>query len=494
MNKYSIDTLINTLVNYGIKNHLMEESDKIYVINRILNFLHLSEYNEMGIAEIPFNELLDLFIEFAVENKLIEDTQNEKDQFDTELMNLLIDRPSNVINNFNNYLNKSSKKATDYFYNLSVKSNYVRSDRIKKDLRWTTNTKYGDLDISINLSKPEKDSRDIAKALLVKSSSYPKCLLCNTNEGYAGRANHPARANIRLIPLKLNGRDFYMQYSPYAYYNEHCIVLDKEHIPMRINEDSFRELLDFIKLFPHYMIGSNADLPIVGGSILTHHHFQGGDYEFPAFRATKLYSIKTNNVELSILNWPLSVIKVEALESEDLIKMDVRILNHWINYNNPGLDIQAFTDSTRHNTITPIFRMENGRYCSYLILRNNVVNDEFPSGIYHPHEEYHHIKKENIGLIEAIGLAILPSRLKKDLNLMVDVIENKKDYHHMPELASHAHWLDELVIDSNLSIEDNIKRHIGETFALILENCGVFKLNEVGLEEFKKFVNNLANN
>ena len=486
-----INDLIKTLVNYAIKNDLITLDDEVYCINRLLRFLKLDSYTDGEILELNFDNLIEEFINYAVENELIKDTQNSKDQFDTELMNIFLDKPSNVIRKFNYYYNINKKSATDYFYNLSVKSNYVRSGRIKKDIRFKKMTEYGELDITINMSKPEKDPRDIAAALEKKSITYPKCQLCIENEGYEGRIDHPARANIRLIPLKLNNHDFYLQYSPYAYYNEHCIILDKNHVPMVINHDTFNSLIDFVTMFPHYMIGSNADLPIVGGSILTHNHFQGGNYNFPIFNTKAIMEKQIGNVKLEILKWPLSTIRLTTKNKNDLVNMADKILDKWINYSDLDNDIISYTNDIRHNTITPILRMVDNNYEMYLILRNNRTTVQYPMGLFHPHPEYHNIKKENIGLIEAIGLAILPSRLKKEISLMVDAILNKKDYHEDTNLIKHANWLDKMENKEQLN-KDNIQtelyNYIGETFKCILENAGVFKQDEKGLKGFKKFI------
>ena len=485
-----INDLIRSLVDYGINNELITKDDEIYVINRILKLLQLDSYEEGTNLGLSFDNLLDEFINYAVDNNLINDTQNSKDEFDTELMNLFVERPSNVLSKFNYYYIINKEKATNYFYNLSVKSNYVRSGRIKKDIKWETMTEYGKLVITINMSKPEKDPKDIAAALNAKSSSYPKCLLCKENEGYQGRINHPARASIRLIPLILNNHQYFMQYSPYAYFNEHCIILDSDHVPMVINQDTFNALIDFVDYLPHYMIGSNADLPIVGGSILTHNHFQGGRYNFPIFDSEVLYNIKKRDYELEILKWPLSTIRIKTKKKDVLLELSTSILNKWINYDNLELDIISHTN-VRHNTITPILRKKDDIYEMYLILRNNRTTDEYPMGIFYQHPEYHNIKKENIGLIEAIGLAILTSRLKNELAIIKDAILNKEDYHNIDEIKKHADWLDKMPNLNELdkdNIDDKLKEYVGITFKNLLEHSGVFKLNDEGLKAFIEFI------
>ena len=409
-------------------------------------------------------------------------------------MGLITPRPSNVISKFNSLYEKSPKCATDFYYKLSQDSNYIRRYRIKNDLKWITKTEYGDIDITINLSKPEKDPKAIAAALKMKSASYPKCLLCKENEGYAGRVNHPARQNHRIIPMVLGGDDFYLQYSPYVYYNEHCIVFNSEHTPMKIDRSAFEKLLDFIELFPHYFIGSNADLPIVGGSILTHEHFQGGNYEFAMAKAPIETQVKFSgfeDVEAGIVKWPMSVIRISSKSKERLVELADKILTAWRGYTDENSFIYAETDGEKHNTITPIARMRNGKFEFDLVLRNNITTDECPLGFYHPHPEYHHIKKENIGLIEVMGLAVLPSRLKNEMALLKDAMLQGKDISKIDTIASHKNWADMIMNKYDITAdncEEILQKEIGIVFTSILEQCGVYSRDEKGKKDFIKFI------
>ena len=409
-------------------------------------------------------------------------------------MGLITPRPSNVIGKFNSLYEKSPKCATDFYYKLSQDSNYIRRYRIKNDLKWITKTEYGDIDITINLSKPEKDPKAIAAALKMKSASYPKCLLCKENEGYAGRVNHPARQNHRIIPMVLGGDDFYLQYSPYVYYNEHCIVFNSEHTPMKIDRSAFEKLLDFIELFPHYFIGSNADLPIVGGSILTHEHFQGGNYEFAMAKAPIETQVKFGgfeDVEAGIVKWPMSVIRISSKSKERLVELADKILTAWRGYTDENSFIYAETDGEKHNTITPIARMRNGKFEFDLVLRNNITTDECPLGFYHPHPEYHHIKKENIGLIEVMGLAVLPSRLKNEMALLKDAMLQGKDISKIDAIASHKDWADMIMNKYDITAdncEEILQKEIGIVFTSILEQCGVYSRDEKGKKDFIKFI------
>jgi len=388
----------------------------------------------------------------------------------------------------------STKCATDFYYKLSQDSNYIRRYRIKNDLKWITKTEYGDIDITINLSKPEKDPKAIAAALKMKSASYPKCLLCKENEGYAGRVNHPARQNHRIIPMVLGGDDFYLQYSPYVYYNEHCIVFNSEHTPMKIDRSAFEKLLDFIELFPHYFIGSNADLPIVGGSILTHEHFQGGNYEFAMAKAPIETQVKFSgfeDVEAGIVKWPMSVIRISSKSKEKLVDLADKILTAWRGYTDENSFIYAETDGEKHNTITPIARKRDGKFEFDLVLRNNITTDECPLGFYHPHPEYHHIKKENIGLIEVMGLAVLPSRLKNEMALLKDAMLQGKDISKIDAIASHKDWADMIMNKYDITAdncEEILQKEIGIVFTSILEQCGVYSRDEKGKKDFIKFI------
>lgn len=485
---------IKSLVNYAINNQMIEKEDEIWATNQICEALSIDTYEECEAKESDLEKILAVILDYAVSNGLCEDSVVYRDLFDTKIMGLITPRPSYVINKFNSLYEKSPKCATDFYYKLSQDSNYIRRYRIKNDLKWITKTEYGDIDITINLSKPEKDPKAIAAALKMKSASYPKCLLCKENEGYAGRVNHPARQNHRIIPMVLGGDDFYLQYSPYVYYNEHCIVFNSEHTPMKIDRSAFEKLLDFIELFPHYFIGSNADLPIVGGSILTHEHFQGGNYEFAMAKAPIETQVKFSgfeDVETGIVKWPMSVIRISSKSKERLVDLADKILTAWRGYTDENSFIYAETDGEKHNTITPIARMRNGKFEFDLVLRNNITTDECPLGFYHPHPEYHHIKKENIGLIEVMGLAVLPSRLKNEMALLKDAMLQGKDISKIDAIASHKDWADMIMNKYDITAdncEEILQKEIGIVFTSILEQCGVYSRDEKGKKGFIKFI------
>lgn len=485
---------IKSLVNYAINNQMIEKEDEIWATNQICEALSIDTYEECEAKENDLEKILAVILDYAVSNGLCEDSVVYRDLFDTKIMGLITPRPSYVINKFNSLYEKSPKCATDFYYKLSQDSNYIRRYRIKNDLKWITKTEYGDIDITINLSKPEKDPKAIAAALKMKSASYPKCLLCKENEGYAGRVNHPARQNHRIIPMVLGGDDFYLQYSPYVYYNEHCIVFNSEHTPMKIDRSAFEKLLDFIELFPHYFIGSNADLPIVGGSILTHEHFQGGNYEFAMAKAPIETQVKFGgfeDVEAGIVKWPMSVIRISSKSKERLVDLADKILTAWRGYTDENSFIYAETDGEKHNTITPIARMRNGEFEFDLVLRNNITTDECPLGFYHPHPEYHHIKKENIGLIEVMGLAVLPSRLKNEMALLKDAMLQGKDISKIDAIASHKDWADMIMNKYDITAdncEEILQKEIGIVFTSILEQCGVYSRDEKGKKDFIKFI------
>lgn len=485
---------IKSLVNYAINNQMIEKEDEIWATNQICEALSIDTYEECEAKENDLEKILAVILDYAVSNGLCEDSVVYRDLFDTKIMGLITPRPSYVINKFNSLYEKSPKCATDFYYKLSQDSNYIRRYRIKNDLKWITKTEYGDIDITINLSKPEKDPKAIAAALKMKSASYPKCLLCKENEGYAGRVNHPARQNHRIIPMVLGGDDFYLQYSPYVYYNEHCIVFNSEHTPMKIDRSAFEKLLDFIELFPHYFIGSNADLPIVGGSILTHEHFQGGNYEFAMAKAPIETQVKFGgfeDVEAGIVKWPMSVIRISSKSKERLVDLADKILTAWRGYTDENSFIYAETDGEKHNTITPIARMRNGEFEFDLVLRNNITTDECPLGFYHPHPEYHHIKKENIGLIEVMGLAVLPSRLKNEMALLKDAMLQGKDISKIDAIASHKDWADMIMNKYDITAdncEEILQKEIGIVFTSILEQCGVYSRDEKGKKGFIKFI------
>lgn len=491
-----VNEAIKKLVTYGIEKELLDSEDRIYATNLILECMKLDSYDEPSkeYSDISLPEVLKVLLDDAVARNVIEDSITYRDLFDTKLMNCLMKRPSEVAGKFRALYEKSPVEATDYFYKLSKASNYIREDRIKKDVKWDVDTEYGKLDITINLSKPEKDPKAIAAAGKAKSSSYPKCQLCLENEGYAGRIDHPARENHRIIPITIQGNKWGFQYSPYVYFNEHCIVFNGEHTPMKIDHAAFCKLFDFIAQFPHYSLGSNADLPIVGGSILSHDHFQGGNYEFPMARADYLEKMSIagfEDVEAGILNWPMSVIRIRHKDSKRLIELADHILDKWIDYTDEDAFIYAYTDGERHNTITPIVRTRDGLFEMDLTLRNNITTDEFPMGVYHPHQELHHIKKENIGLIEVMGLAILPARLKTEISGLLEAVNSGKDLRADETLSKHADWMDEIVKKHENITEEVLKEEIGIVFKKVLEDAGVFKLNDEGVGYFKKFVNSL---
>ena len=489
---------IKKLVQYGIEKDLITQEDANYTINRLLEILDLDEYiePEQNYENINLETTLMEILDYSVEKGLIDDTIINRDLFDTKLMSVLVPPPHEVIEEFKKLYLQSPERSTDWYYKFSQDTDYIRRYRITKDIRWQTETEYGNLDLSINLSKPEKDPKDIAAAKSAKQKGYPKCMLCPENVGYAGRLNHPARQNHRIIPLQIGGESWYFQYSPYVYYNEHCIVLNSKHTPMVINKSTFKKLFDFIKIFPHYFVGSNADLPIVGGSILSHDHFQGGHFEFAMERAEieKYFTIKGfEDIETGILKWPMSVIRIRHKNTERLVEFAAYILNKWRNYNDKDVFIFSETNGEPHNTITPIARKKDNVYELDLVLRNNITTDEYPLGVYHPHKELHHIKKENIGLIEVMGLAVLPSRLEKELKETAKCILNKLDLRKNEYTAKHADWVYDFLPNYSDINENNImnilEKEIGLVFIKVLECCAVFKRDKKGLDAFVKFIN-----
>ena len=497
-----ISESISKLVQYGIQNDLIQEADKIYATNRILEVLQLDEFEDCAISDCEFDleQILKEILDYACEKGLIEDNIVTKDLFDTKVMGCLAPPPHDVIEKFEMLYKSSPELATEWYYKFSQDTDYIRRYRIKKDLRWKADTEYGKLDISINLSKPEKDPKAIAAAKAAKQSGYPKCALCAENEGYSGRLNHPARQNHRIIPLELDNEKWFLQYSPYVYYNEHCIVLNSQHIPMKIDKSTFKKLFEFIEKFPHYFIGSNADLPIVGGSILSHDHFQGGHYDFAMAKAPieKHFSIKDfGDVECGIVKWPMSVIRIRHYDYERLIELADFILGKWRGYSDEDAFIYAYTENVPHNTITPIARKSGELFELDLVLRNNITTDEHPLGVYHPHSEYYHIKKENIGLIEVMGLAVLPSRLKTEFETLSDYILNGKDIRSNETIAKHADWVEKFLPDYQITgenIQSVLEIETGKVFAKILECCGVFKRDESGQKAFEQFINTLSIN
>ena len=494
-----IDKSIRKLVCYGLEKGFFTKRDEIYVTNRIMEVLELDgiDCNDC-FTDIDLNSVLEEILDFAAQKGLFEDGITARDLFDTKLMGAMLPRPSEVTHEFYECYERSAKEATDWYYNFSCDTNYIRRDRIAKDVKWLTPTEYGELDITINLSKPEKDPKAIAAAKNAAQPGYPKCMLCRECEGYAGRMNFPARQNHRIIPIKINNKDWCLQYSPYVYYNEHCIVFNAEHTPMAINRDTFLKLLDFVKQFPHYFVGSNADLPIVGGSILSHDHFQGGHYTFAMAKAPIEHTLTFSgfeDVEAGILKWPMSVIRLRHENTERLIELADKILIAWRGYTDADAFIFAETDGVPHNTITPIARKSGEKFELDLVLRNNITTEEHPLGVYHPHSELHHIKKENIGLIEVMGLAVLPARLKAEMAELEAAILDGRDIRADESLCIHADWADEIKAkysDINAqNISDIIKTEIGIVFSKVLEHAGVYKRTADGLAAFKKFAENV---
>lgn len=491
---------IKKLVQYGINTGLLPECEKVYATNLLLDLFHEDSFEDCEIDEdqIELEEVLKNLLDEAVNRQIIEDSIGYRDLFDTKMMNCLVPRPYQVQEEFFKCYEKSSKEATDYFYKLSKDSDYIRRYRIKKDMKWKVDSAYGEMDITINLSKPEKDPKAIAAAKNAKQSSYPKCQLCMENEGYAGRLDHPARENHRIIPITIDNSKWGFQYSPYVYYNEHCIVFNGEHVPMKIERKTFEKLFDFIRQFPHYMLGSNADLPIVGGSILSHDHFQGGNYTFAMAKALmeKTFTVSGyEDVEAGIIHWPLSVIRIRHRDDRRLIDLASHILDTWRGYTDEAAFVYAETDGEPHNTITPIARKVDGMYELDLALRNNITTEEHPLGLYHPHAELHHIKKENIGLIEVMGLAVLPSRLKEEMEVLAEAIVEKKDLTADERIAKHADWVEKFLPEYDTITKDNVmdilKKEIGIVFTRVLEDAGVYKCDEEGREAFMRFVKTL---
>lgn len=494
---------IRKLLAYGVLTGLVPKEDEVYTVNRLLELFGEEEIEDakesVQVSEADLEDILGRMLDYAYEVGLIEENGVVyRDLFDTKIMSTLLPRPSEVIRRFYAFYKESPQKATDFYYKFSCDSDYIRRYRIKKDMKWTAPTEYGNLDITINLSKPEKDPKAIAAAKNAKSSAYPKCLLCRENEGYAGRLNHPARQNHRIIPVTIQSEEWGFQYSPYVYYNEHCIVFNGQHVPMKIEHNTFCKLFDFVKQFPHYFVGSNADLPIVGGSILSHDHFQGGHYEFAMAKAPVERSFKVRgfeDVEAGIVKWPMSVIRLRAEDTDRIIALADVILDKWRAYTDEAAFIFAETDGEPHNTITPIARKRNDRYELDLVLRNNITTKEHPLGVYHPHANLHHIKKENIGLIEVMGLAVLPARLKKEMEQLKEAILAGRDLRSDEELAKHADWADEFLgkydkIDGS-NIDEIVEKEIGLVFMQVLSDAGVYKRTMQGQEAFDRFIKTL---
>ena len=491
---------IKKLVQYGIDTGLTPECERIYTTNLLLDLMRENSYEDVAcdLSDIVLEDVLHDLLDEACARGIIEDDITSRDLFDTKLMNALLPRPAQVQQTFREQYEISPEAATAYYYKFSQDSDYIRRYRIKKDQKWTVDTAYGTLDITINLSKPEKDPKAIAAARNSAASSYPKCQLCMQNEGYAGRADHPARENHRIIPITINDSDWGFQYSPYVYYNEHCIVFNGEHTPMKIERNTFVKLFDFIKLFPHYFLGSNADLPIVGGSILSHDHFQGGHYTFAMAKAPVIRSFTVKGYEdvtAGIVKWPLSVIRLQCADESRIIDLADHILRTWRGYTDPDAFIFAETDRQPHNTITPIARKRGDLYELDLTLRNNITTEEHPLGVYHPHAALHHIKKENIGLIEVMGLAVLPARLKSELELLKEYILEGKDIRSNDSIEKHADWVDEFLPNypeiNASNVEEILQQEVGKVFCQVLEDAGVYKCTPEGMEAFERFTNTL---
>ncbi len=491
---------IQRLINYSIANNLIDKEDEIVIRNQLMDVLHVYDWEECEVKDFdqPIDDILLPLIDYACENGVIEDTTANRDLFDTKLMGVVTPLPRDIIRTFKERYAESPVAATEWYFDNSQKLNYVRAGRIAKDMKWKYDCEYGTLDVTINRSKPEKDPRDIAKARASASTAYPKCQLCTENMGFAGNDHHPARQNLRPIPIKIHGGDWYLQYSPYGYYNEHCIVFNSEHIPMVIDAAVFHKLFDFIALLPHYFVGSNADLPIVGGSILSHEHFQGGNYTFAMATAQEEYPFalaEFPEVSAATVKWPMSVIRLKSENKEQLSAACAHVLKAWRGYTDEAAGIFAFTDGTPHSTITPIARMKNGLYECDLVLRNNITSDDRPLGVFHPNPTLHHIKKENIGLIEVMGLAVLPARLATELQEVKDALLSGADMTANPATASHAEWAAEVKrrhpeLNENNAM-DIIHAEVGAVFEQVLCDAGVFKRTPDGAAAFKRFIDTL---
>ena len=488
----TVNGYLTALVEYGLKTGLIQDCDRTYIVNQLLMTMGLDSYEEEAAPSMELEDILAGLLSDAVSRGVIEDNITAKDLFDTKLMGVLTPLPREVRAMFAALYAEDPQKATDWYYTLSQDTDYIRRYRIKKDLRWKTATEYGDLDITINLSKPEKDPKAIAAAKAAPQSGYPKCQLCPENEGYAGRMNHPARENHRIVPITVAGANWYLQYSPYVYYNEHCIVFNAKHTPMVIDKSAFSKLLDFVTLFPHYFVGSNADLPIVGGSILSHEHFQGGHYSFPMELSQVEREIRFagyEDIKAGIVKWPMSVIRLDGADKARLADLADKILRAWRGYTDEDAFIFAETDGVPHSTITPIARRRGSDYELDLVLRNNITTKEHPLGVYHPHAELHHIKKENIGLIEVMGLAVLPARLKGELQGLEEAILAGKPL--TGDLEKHAAWVEELKTRHTFTPENTtaiLREEVGKVFAKVLEHAGVYGRNEAGQAAFLKFI------
>ena len=493
------DSAIKQLVRYAETQGLIEAQDRVWAINRLLEVMQKETFDDPQVSDVlpPLEDILAVLLDDAAARGLIQNDVTSRDLFDTKLMGALTPPPSAVTKKFYALYETSPKQATDFFYHFSRSTDYIRVYRVAKDLKWQTETEYGFLDITVNLSKPEKTPEEIAAAKKAKQGGYPKCLLCPENEGYAGRVNHPARQNHRILPITIDGGDWGFQYSPYVYYNEHCIVFNKQHIPMKIDRSAFNKLLDFIALFPHYFIGSNADLPIVGGSILSHEHFQGGNYDFAMAKAPieRSFSVKGyEDVTCGVVKWPMSVVRLQSADRDRLVDLADRILTAWRSYSDERCFVFAETDGEPHNTVTPIARKRGEQFELDLVLRNNITTEEHPLGVFHPHSELHNIKKENIGLIEVMGLAVLPARLKNEMALLERAILNGDDLEADETLQKHAAWVASFKNKYTFTPEntsDILQKEIGAVFAKVLEHAGVFKRDAAGQQGFDRFLQTL---
>ena len=490
-----IETYIDSLVAYAMNTGLAQPVDHQVLTNRLLDLLHREDYTPSDeLLSEDLEEILSGILDYACQQGLCEDNITARDIFDTRIMGALTPMPREVIRCFREKYAVSPQEATDWYYTFSCDTDYIRRYRIAKDLRWTYESEYGDLDITINLSKPEKDPKAIAAAKNAPQSGYPKCQLCKENEGYAGRLNHPARANHRIIPITIAGSEWYLQYSPYVYYNEHCIVFNGQHVPMKIDKAAFDKLLDFVTAFPHYFVGSNADLPIVGGSILSHEHFQGGHYTFAMEKApveTPVYFAGFEDVQAGLVKWPMSVIRLDGEDPKRLSQLAEKILKAWRSYSDEKCGIVAFSGGEPHNTITPIARRRGSLYELDLVLRCNITTEEHPLGVFHPHADKHHIKKENIGLIEVMGLAVLPSRLKGELTDLAEKIVSGADLRGDPIQSKHADWVEELrkrYIFTEENAMATLMQETGRVFTQVLEDAGVYKRTPEGKDAFLRFV------
>ncbi len=495
-----INEAVSKLAVYALRTGLIAEGEYLWAVNTILDVLKLDSWTDPGRewGEIDLSAVLDELLDDAhSRGVLAENSVVYRDLFDTELMGRLTPRPAQVIDTFQALYREDPKKATDWYYTFSQDTNYIRRDRIARDMQWKADTEYGEIDITINLSKPEKDPKAIAAARELPASNYPRCQLCAENEGYAGRVNHPARQNHRIVPITINGSPWFLQYSPYVYYNEHCICLNSQHVPMRIDRACFGKLLDFVRQFPHYFVGSNADLPIVGGSILAHDHFQGGRYTFAMEKApveTPVSFRGYEDVEAGIVKWPMSVLRIRCADSQRLVDLADRILTVWRGYTDESAMIYAETDGEPHNTITPIARMRDGKFELDLVLRNNLTTLEYPLGLYHPHQELHHIKKENIGLIEVMGLAVLPARLKAELAAVAEALVSGADLRASELTEKHADWAEGFRDQYSFTPDnalDIVQKETGLVFAQVLEHAGVYKRTAEGKAAFLRFVDHV---